>query len=215
MQDHPVLKISPHMWRAGEGASGPKRTNKKAQPEMWLCHFSRDSQRKKAVSSSIRIKKASWSKPNEFLRYTKDTRRLMPPTQLLWPKLRVSWPVTSPCFLAVCLYFHTCTGKRPRLTRGENAHLFPVVSELGTAIKAHHIRSRLRCSITTALSPFAGLGETDAFVPAPEQSVKNRHNLLPPVALDFEALRSSATFGSYWGPISCPPNREARHLRTC
>jgi hypothetical protein len=111
----------------------------------------------------------------------------MPLTQLLWPTQRVSWPVTSPCFLAVCLNFNTCTGKRPRLTGGENVHLFPVVSELGTAIKAHYISSRLRCSFTAALSPFAGLGETDAFVPASEQSVKNRHKLLPPVAVDLSS----------------------------
>jgi len=70
-------------------------------------------------------------------------------------------------------------GQRPRLTGGENAHLLPVICKLGTAIKAHYISSRLRCSFTTALSPFAGLGETDAFVPASEQSVKNLHNLLP------------------------------------
>jgi hypothetical protein len=57
-----------------------------------------DSQRKKAVSCTSGFKKASWSKPNEFLRYTKDSRRSMPPTQQLWPILRVSWPVTSPCF---------------------------------------------------------------------------------------------------------------------
>jgi hypothetical protein len=105
-------------------------------------------------------------------------------------------PSPLPCFLAVCLNFHTCTGKRPRLTGGENAHVFPVVSELGTAIKAHYIRSRLRCSFTTALSPFAGLGKTDAFVPASEQSVKDLHKSPPGGCFQLQP----ATFGTYLGP---------------
>lgn len=88
-------------------------------------------------------------------------------------------------------------GKRLHLTGGENAHLLPVVSELGTAIKAHHISSRLRCSFTTALSPFAGLGETDAFVPASEQSVKNLHNLLPWLLLILKNQQPSEQPGPF------------------
>ena len=78
--------------------------------------------------------------------------------------------------------------KRLHLTGGENAHLFPVVWELGATIKADHVRSRLHRGFTAALSPFAGLGEANAFVPASEQSVKDLHNLLPEVAFDFEGL---------------------------
>lgn len=157
------------------------------------------------------IKKAFWSEPNEFSRYTKDTRQPVPPTQLLWPILRVSWPVTSPNSLAVCLNFHTCMGKRPRLTGGENAHLLPVVSELGTAIKAHHISSRLRCSFTPALSPFAGLGEANAFVPASEQSVKNLHNLLPWLLL----ILKTSNLRNNLGPFRRSLNHRALHLCTC
>jgi hypothetical protein len=70
-------------------------------------------------------------------------------------------------------------GKRPLLIGGENLHLFPVVSELGTTVETHHVRSRLHGSLTAALSWLAGLGKADVFVPASEQSVKDIHNLLP------------------------------------
>jgi len=70
-------------------------------------------------------------------------------------------------------------GKRPLLIGGENLHLFPVVSELGTTVETHHVRSRLHGSLTAALSWLAGLGKADSFVPASEQSVKDIHNLLP------------------------------------
>lgn len=86
---------------------------------------------------------------------------------------------TSPAFLASCLNFHTCVGKRPLLIGGENLHLFPVVSELRTTVETHHVRSRMRGSLTAALSWFAGLGKADPLVPASEQSVKDIHNLLP------------------------------------
>jgi hypothetical protein len=76
-------------------------------------------------------------------------------------------------------------GKRPLLIGGENLHLFPVVSELGTTVETHHVCSRVRGSLTAALSWLAGLGKADSFVPASEQSVKDIHNLLPAVALDF------------------------------
>ena len=87
--------------------------------------------------------------------------------------------------LASCLNFHTCAGKRRALFGGENTHIFPVVSELGTTVETYHVRSRLRGSRTAALSWFAGLGKADSFVPASEQSVKDIHNLLPAVAFDF------------------------------
>jgi hypothetical protein len=84
-----------------------------------------------------------------------------------------------PALLASCLNFNTRVGKRLLLTGGENTHLFPVVSELGTTVKTHHVRSRMRGSLTAALSWLAGLGKADSFVPASEQSVKDFHNLLP------------------------------------
>src|SRR5262245_50245862 len=113
--------------------------------------------------------------------------------------------------LAVCLNFHTCVGKRLRLNGGENAHLFPVVSEFRAAIKAHYISPRLHRGFTAALSPFAGLGETDAFVPASEQSVKNSHNLLPAVALFLEH-GSTATHKQLSAHPGHIPAR-ARHTR--
>jgi hypothetical protein len=72
-------------------------TTKKHNPRNVAVPFLKDSQRKRAVPV-YQVKKAFWSKPNEFLRYTKDIRRTIPLTQLLWPIHRVSWPVTSPCF---------------------------------------------------------------------------------------------------------------------
>jgi hypothetical protein len=76
-------------------------------------------------------------------------------------------------------------GKRLLLNGGENAHLFPVVSELRTTVETNHIGSRKRGGLTAALSWLAGLGKADSFVPASEQSVKDLHNLLPAVAFDF------------------------------
>ena len=90
-----------------------------------------------------------------------------------------------PALLASCLNFHSCVGKRLLLIGGENLHPFPVVSELGTTVETHHVRSRMRGGLTAALSWLAGLGKADSFVPASEQSVKDIHNLLPAVALDF------------------------------
>jgi hypothetical protein len=92
-------------------------------------------------------------------------------------------------------------GKKLFLIGGENTHLFPVVSELGTTVEAHYIRSRWYSGLTAALSRFAGLGKADSFMPASEQGVKDLHNLLPAVALDLEEvihLASQATFGTSW-----------------
>ena len=73
-------------------------------------------------------------------------------------------------------------GKRLFLNGGENTHLFPVVSELGTTVEANHVSSRLHGCLAAALSWLAGLGKADSFVPASEQSVKKLHNLLLAVA---------------------------------
>jgi len=81
-------------------------------------------------------------------------------------------------FLASGLNFHTCMGKRLFLNGGENTHLFPVVSELGTTVETNHVCSRLHGGLAAALSWLAGLGKADSFVPASEQSVKKLHNLL-------------------------------------
>ena len=92
--------------------------------------------------------------------------------------------------------FSLNTGVRhaSRLTGGENAHFFPVIGELSAAIQADYIGSRVRRRFTATLSPFAGLGKADAFVPATEQSVKNLHHLLPRLhsvwALAFALLRN-------------------------
>ena len=88
-------------------------------------------------------------------------------------------------------------GKRPLLIGGENTHLLPVVSELGTTVETHHVRSRMHGSLTAALSWLAGLGKADTFVPASEQSVKNTHNLLPAVALDFLRWPSTAALSNF------------------
>jgi hypothetical protein len=87
-----------------------------------------------------------------------------------------------PNLLASCLNFYTCMGKRLLLNGGENTHLFPVVSELGTTVEANHVSSRLHGGRAAALSRLAGLGKADSFVPASEQSVKDLHNLLLAVA---------------------------------
>jgi hypothetical protein len=94
-----------------------------------------------------------------------------------------SWPYLSLGFLAVCLNFHTRTGKRRFLIGGENAHIFPVISELGTTVETHYIRSCLRSGLAAALSWLAGLRKADVLVPASKQSVKDIHNLLPAVAI--------------------------------
>src|SRR5678815_2439504 len=99
-------------------------------------------------------------------------------------------------FLASGLNFHTCMGKRLFLNGGENAHLFPVVSKLGTTVETHHISSGERGGLAAALSWLAGLGKADSFVPASEQSVKDLHNLLLAVASSY---RSTALLGSYSG----------------
>jgi hypothetical protein len=88
----------------------------------------------------------------------------------------------SPWFLASCLNFYTRTGKRLFLIGGENTHFFPVISELGTTVEANHVRARMRGGLAAALSWLAGQGKADSFVPAPEQSVKDLHNLLLAVA---------------------------------
>ena len=93
--------------------------------------------------------------------------------------LPIHGPDLSLLFLASCLNFYTCTGKRPFLIGGENAHFFPVVSELGTTVETHHVRSRMHGGLAAALSRPAGLGKADPLVPASEQSVKDLHNFLP------------------------------------
>jgi hypothetical protein len=98
------------------------------------------------------------------------------------PPLPLHDPLPLPVFLASGLNFHTCMSKRLFLNGGENAHLFPVVSKLGTTVETHHIRSGERGSLAAALSWLAGLGKADSFMPAPEQSVKDLHKLLPAVA---------------------------------
>jgi len=76
-----------------------------------------------------------------------------------------------PDLLASCLNFYTCAGKRLFLIGGENTHLFPVVSELGTTVETNHIRSCMGGGLAAALSGLAGLGKADSFMPASEQSV--------------------------------------------
>ena len=68
--------------------------------------------------------------------------------------------------------------KRLFLNGGENAHLFPVVSKLGTTVETDHIRSGEHRGLAAALSWLAGLGKADSFVPASEQSIKDLHNFL-------------------------------------
>jgi len=103
--------------------------------------------------------------------------------------------LTLPDFLASCLNFYTCMGKRLLLIGGENTHLLPVVSELGTTVETNHVGSRMRGSLAAALSWLAGLGKTDSFVPASEQSVKDLHNLLLAVASNSLTLQNY--LGSY------------------
>jgi len=62
-------------------------------------------------------------------------------------------------------------GKRSFLIGGENAHIFPVVSELSTTVQADDISAGCRGGITAAMSRLAGLGKANLFVPASEQSV--------------------------------------------
>ena len=81
-------------------------------------------------------------------------------------------------------------GKRLFLIGGENTHLFPVVSELGTTVETNHVGSRLRGSLATALSWLAGLGKANSFVPASEQSVKDLHKLLLAVASNSLTLQN-------------------------
>jgi hypothetical protein len=76
-------------------------------------------------------------------------------------------------------------GKRLFLNGGENMHLFPVVSKLGTTVETNHIRSGERGGLAAALSWLAGLGKADSLVPASEQSVKDLHNFLLAVASSF------------------------------
>ena len=119
-----------------------------------------------------------------------------------------------PALLASCLDFHSCVGKRLLLSGGENTHLFPVISELGTTVETDHVRSRMRGRLTAALSWLAGLGEADPFVPASEQSVKDIHNLLPAVAFDFLEQPSTvplATFANTLGLIKAA-GRQAQYL---
>src|SRR5579864_7482887 len=78
-------------------------------------------------------------------------------------------------------------GKRLFLNGGENTHLFPVVSKLGTTVETNHIRSGKRGGLAAALSWLAGLGKADSFMPASEQSVKNLHKLLPAVASSYRS----------------------------
>src|SRR6185437_3149084 len=63
------------------GACGPQK--RKHSRKYGLCHFLKTSQRKSATPA-YQVKKAFWSKPNEFSRYTKDTLLPVPATQLLW-----------------------------------------------------------------------------------------------------------------------------------
>ena len=88
-------------------------------------------------------------------------------------------------------------GKRLFIIGGENTHLFPVVSKLGTTVEANHICSRKRGGLTAALSRLAGLGKADSFVPASEQSVKDLHNLL--LAVASSACSNSLTLQNYLG----------------
>jgi hypothetical protein len=124
-------------------------------------------------------KTGSLPAPRERWRCTRNTQTPKPPTLPPGTATAFSWPNLSLRLLASRLNFHTCMGKRPLLIGGEDLHLFPVVSELGTTVETHHVRSRLHGSLTAALSWLAGLGKADPFVPASEQSVKDIHNLLP------------------------------------
>jgi hypothetical protein len=101
-------------------------------------------------------------------------------------------------------------GKRLFLNGGENAHLFPVVSKLGTTVETHHICSSERGGLAAALSWLAGLGKADSFMPASEQSVKNLHKLLPAVA---SSGLNSLNF--YLGLSQDHQARRARDLRYC
>lgn len=114
-------------------------------------------------------------------------------------------------FLASGLNFHTCMGKRLLLNGGENTHVFPVVSKLGTAVKTHHICSGKRGSLAAALSWLAGLGKADSFVPASEQSVKDLHNLL--LAVASSTGLNSLNF--YLGLSQDHQTYRARDLRYC
>jgi hypothetical protein len=109
------------------------------------------------------------------------------------PPLPFHGPLPLPDLLASCLNFYTCAGKRLFLIGGENTHLFPVVSELGTTVETNHVRSRMRGGLAAALSWLAGLGKADSFVPASEQSVKDLHNLLLAVASKI-ALTATSTW---------------------
>lgn len=160
------LVIHFHQWQA---------LQKKAQPQSQPCRFYHGSPGKIRLHLVMTMKEPVL-RPNENLRYTRNDRTPAPLQQLPWPTDSVSWPITSPTPLAVCFNLYTRSSKRLRLTGGENAHLFPVVSEFLAAIQAYDVSSRLHSSFTAALSPFAGLGETDALVPASEQSVKDLHN---------------------------------------
>ena len=97
--------------------------------------------------------------------------------------------------------FNTRVRHPPRLTGGENAHFLPVIRKLGAAIQADHISSRVRRRLTATVSPLAGLGKADAFVPGPEQSVENLHHLLLPSNL-------GKNLGSH-----CMPDCQGRYLR--
>src|SRR4051812_7838696 len=105
--------------------------------------------------------------------------------------------LNPPRLLASGLNFHTCMSKRLFLNGGENTHLFPVVSKLGTTVETNHIRSCERGSLAAALSWLAGLGKADSFVPASEQSVKDLHNLL--LAVASSACFNSLTLHQYLG----------------
>ena len=118
----------------------------------------------------------------------------------------------SPQFLAgFSLYMRV--RHAPRFTGGENAHFLPVVWKFRATIQADHIRSCVRRRLAATLSPLAGLGKADAFVPATKQSVKDLHRLLPrlPSILGADSALS-ATFGTP-GLLFASPDHQARYLR--